>query len=102
MPNAHAGTSQVAIFGRIVEPERATLDAAAARAILDLDFKPADKGRMRELMIKAKAGTLTAEEEIEMENYDRVGHMLSLMKSKARRSLGVGKGKGKKAEAGIR
>jgi hypothetical protein len=35
---AHAGTSEVAIFGRVLEPDQATLDAAAARAILDLDF----------------------------------------------------------------
>ncbi len=42
---------------------------------------------MRELLAKAKEGTLTANEEVEMDNYERVGHMLSLMKSKARRSL---------------
>jgi phage gp29-like protein len=42
---------------------------------------------MRELLAKAKKGTLTANEEVEMDNYERVGHMLSLMKSKARRSL---------------
>jgi hypothetical protein len=40
---AHAGTSEVAIFGRVLEPDQATLDAAAARAILDLDFNQADK-----------------------------------------------------------
>jgi hypothetical protein len=84
---ACTGTSEVAIFGRILEPDLASLDAAAARAILDLDFKEADKHRMRLLLAKAKAGTLTADEEIEVNNYERVGHMLSLMKSKARRSL---------------
>jgi len=43
------------------------------------------------LLAKAKEGTLTANEEVEMDNYERVGHMLSLMKSKARRSLKGGK-----------
>ena len=38
-------------------------------------------------LAKAKAGTLTADEQVEIDNYERVGHMLSLMKSKARRSL---------------
>jgi hypothetical protein len=84
---AHAGTSEVAIFGRVLEPEEATLDAAAARAILNLDFKQSDKDRMRALLAKAKAGTLLADEQVEIDNYERVGHMLSLMKSKARRSL---------------
>jgi hypothetical protein len=96
MHGDHGGTSEVAIFGRVLEPDRATLGAAAARAIIDLDFKLADKDRMRELLAKAKAGTMTADEEIEIDNYERVGHMLSLMKSKARRSLRARQAKGKK------
>jgi hypothetical protein len=84
---AHAGTSEAAIFGRVLEPEKATLDAAAARAIINLEFNEADRARMRVLLAKAKKGTLTAKERIELDNYERVGHMLSLMKSKARRSL---------------
>ena len=91
---AHAGTSEAAIFGRVLEPEEATLDVAAARAILDLDFKQPDKDRMRTLLAKAKKGTLTAKEKVEIDNYERVGHMLSLMKSKARRSLKGGQGNG--------
>ena len=87
MQVAHAGTSEVAIFGRVLEPEEATLDVAAAKAILNLDFKQADKDWMRELLAKAKKGTLLAAEQVEIDNYERVGHMLSLMKSKARRSL---------------
>ncbi len=90
----HAGTSEAAIFGRVLEPEEATLDVAAARAILDLDFKQTDKDRMRALLAKAKKGTLTAKEKVEIDNYERVGHMLSLMKSKARRSLEGGQDNG--------
>jgi hypothetical protein len=81
-------------FGRVLEPEEATLDVAAARAILELDFKQPDKDRMRALLAKAKKGTLTAKEKVEIDNYERVGHMLSLMKSKARRSLKGGQGNG--------
>lgn len=87
MSVAHAGSSEAAIFGRILQPEQATLDTAAARAILALDFDQVDKDRMRDLLTKARQGVLTAEEAAEAENYERVGHMLSLMKSKARLSL---------------
>mgnify|MGYP001046268310 CR=1 FL=1 len=87
MHAVHTGTSEVAIFGRVLQPEQATLDAAAARAILDLSFNQADKDRMRQLLAKAKAGVLNADESAEIDNYERVGHMLSLMKSKARLSL---------------
>jgi hypothetical protein len=90
----HAGTSEAAIFGRVLEPDRATLDVAAARAILNLDFKQTDKDRMRVLLAMAKKGTLTAKEQVEIDNYERVGHMLSLMKSKARRSLKDGQDNG--------
>jgi hypothetical protein len=94
MPVAHVGTSEVAIFGRVLEPEEATLDVAAAKAILNLDFRQTDKDRMGVLLAKAKKGTLTADEQIEIDNYERVGHMLSLMKSKARRSLKGAEGNG--------
>jgi hypothetical protein len=49
---------------------------------------------MRELLAKAKTGTLLAAEQVEIDNYERVGHMLSLMKSKARRSLKRGQKNG--------
>lgn len=42
---------------------------------------------MQALAEKARDGSLTIEEHIEMDNYERVGHVLSLMKSKARKSL---------------
>jgi hypothetical protein len=87
MRTTHAGTSEVAIFSRVLEPDRATLAPAAARAILALGFSQADKDRMRQLSAKAQEGSLTPEEQAEINNYERVGHILSLMKSKARRSL---------------
>jgi hypothetical protein len=87
MRMSQPGTSEVAIFSRILEPEQATLTAAAARAILDFDFSQFDKDRMRQLSLKAQEGTLTAEEQAAIDSYERVGHILSLMKSKARRSL---------------
>lgn len=81
------GTSEVAIFSRVLEPDRATFSAAAAKAILALDFSQADRDRMRQLLAGAKEGTLTPAEQIEIDNYEKVGHILSLMKSKARCSL---------------
>jgi len=87
MHMTHPGTSEVAIFSRILEPNQATLSAAAARALLALGFSQADKDRMRQLSAKAQQGTLTPGEQTEINNYERVGHILSLMKSKARGSL---------------
>jgi hypothetical protein len=54
---------------------------------LSLDFHQTDKQRMRELSAKARAGTLTAEEDAEAGRYELLGHLLGILQSKARRSL---------------
>jgi hypothetical protein len=87
MHATHAGTSEGAIFSRVLQPDQATLSVAAAKAILEFGFCPADKERMRQLSAKAREGTLDADEQGEINNYERVGHILSLMKLKARRSI---------------
>jgi hypothetical protein len=87
MQQNHATASDVAILGRVIEPDMPTLAPEVARALLTLDFNPADKARMRQLSAKAREGTLTSDERAEVDNYERVGHLLNIMQSKARRSL---------------
>ncbi len=79
--------TDVAILGRLLEPGKPTLSPDAARAILALEFGQRDRDRMHQLALKAQDGSLTAEETVEITNYERVGHLLSMMKSKARKSL---------------
>jgi hypothetical protein len=57
------------------------------RDIIDLQFPQSDIDRIQELVEKARAGFLTLKEHGEMDNYERVGNMMSLMKSKGRKSL---------------
>ena len=92
-------TSDVAILNRVLEPGKPTFSPQAARDILALDFGPADKERMRQLSAKARAGNLTPHEQIEIDNYERVGHLLNIMQSKARRSLKGGRATNGKAKA---
>jgi hypothetical protein len=80
-------TSEAAIFSRVLEPEKPMFNPDAARSILALDFSQADRERLNALAIKARAGTLTADENEELENYLRVGDLVAIMQSKARRSL---------------
>jgi uncharacterized protein YnzC (UPF0291/DUF896 family) len=80
--------SDVAILDRLIRPERDDLSAAAAaRDLLKIDFEPGDIERMHELAAKAREGVLTPAERAEIHEYDRVGHVLALLHSKARRSL---------------
>ncbi|HLM71225.1 MAG TPA: hypothetical protein VK459_00980 [Polyangiaceae bacterium] len=84
---APVGNGEAAILGRLIRPERADLSPDAARSLLKLDFEDQDRARMHELVTRGQAGTLTVAEEAELESYRRVGRLLDMMRSKARRSL---------------
>jgi len=79
--------SEAVVLGRLIGPERQSLPVSTARAILKLDFESHDHERMHELSSKAKEGTLTAEERAEIDAYGRIGCLLDLMHSLARRSI---------------
>lgn len=74
------------IWTGILYPD-GVLTAPAASAILRLAMKTEQRQRMRLLSAKAAAGTLTPDEEFEMQNFERVGDLLSILKSKARQVL---------------
>lgn len=82
----HSG-GEAAILSRLIQPERADLSPEAAQSILKIDFDDQDRARMHELSVKAQGGMLTDAEHAEVESYRRVGRLLDLMRSKARRSL---------------
>lgn len=79
--------TELSIISRVVAPQQATFRPEVANAILSLCFPQEDVDRMTQLADKSKEADLTAEEQIELESYRRVGHWLSTMKSKARQSL---------------
>ena len=81
------------IWTGILYPD-ASIPPVAAAAILDLGFTPAHRSRMKQLSAKARAGTLSPTEESEAQNFERVGDLLSILKSKARQAL-KSKGRGK-------
>jgi hypothetical protein len=72
------GATEVAILGRVITTQGLPLSPEAARSILDLSFGPADVDRMQELAEKAREGTLTEAERVEIDNYERAGHVISL------------------------
>src|SRR4051794_30651347 len=62
-----------AIWNRLLQPGSKTLSLEAAQYFIHLEFPPEDKDRMRVLASKARDGSLTAEEQEEIRNYERVG-----------------------------
>jgi hypothetical protein len=81
------GENEITIFARLIEAGDEALTASAARYILALAFPPEERNRMHELAVRAQEGTLTAAEEFEIDGYERVGTLLSIWKSKARKAL---------------
>ncbi len=94
MQRAPINTNDLTILSRVLEPNTRSLPPEAARALLALDFSQADRDRMRQLSAKAREGTLSPAEQAEADSYERVGHFLGIVRSKARRSLKGRHGKG--------
>ena len=79
--------TEAAIWNRTIEPEKGSLSAAAAEALLGLKLSAADIERVNELSARAQEGRLALEESAELDNYLQVGRALELLKAKARLSL---------------
>ena len=62
-------------------------DVDAARAVLRLGFSNEQQQRMLSLADKGNRGTLSQDEQAELDRFRRVGNFLALMHSNARLSL---------------
>ena len=80
-------SNEAEILSRVIAPEEPTLPPDTAQIFLTFDFRKEDRERMNRLAEKAREGALTTEEQAEIDCYERVGHFLSLLRSKARISL---------------
>ena len=86
MTTATRDNTEAAIWERVIHPQ-GKMSVAAARQILQLEFSDEERARMHELAVKNQAGRLTQEESSELDNYMRVGSMLSVLQSRARQVL---------------
>jgi len=64
-------STNAAVFDRLVKPDHGDLSPEAAREILSLQFDDGDVQRMNQLSLKAQEGTLTPDEQAEIESYRR-------------------------------
>ncbi|MBY0524294.1 MAG: hypothetical protein K2R98_12890 [Gemmataceae bacterium] len=87
MPQSQLHSHDAAILRRLVGLDEPVVSAAAAEGILRLGFSAADKDCMHHLAAKARAGTLNDDEQAQIEAYSRIGSLLGILKSKARRAL---------------
>ena len=78
---------EAAILTRIAGPDEPALSAAAAKGILTLVSAPPTRTACTRSPPRRARGTLTSDEQAEVEAYSRIGSLLGILKSKARRAL---------------
>ena len=83
--------TEASIWEHVIHPQGELRHRDAARFILDLSLSSEERTRMHELAARNQNGSLTVEEESEIDHYNRVGTVLSIMKSKARKLLRNGR-----------
>ena len=77
----------VGLLTEIVEPGGSIQSPQVARELLALHLKEEAKDRIRELLQKKNAGTMTAAEQTTLEEYLVTGEFLDLLHARARRTL---------------
>ena len=78
---------EVEILARTIRPGNADLSEDAARSLLALKLIDSDRDRVNQLATKARQGSLTDLERVELDEYERVASLMELLQSKARLSL---------------
>jgi hypothetical protein len=73
---------------RVFKPAEGDLAPDMARRLLDFDFSETDQARYSELSDKAQLGTLSKEEQNELEDLLTANDVLMVLHAKARSSLG--------------
>lgn len=83
------GENEVAILARLLVDEEGELPVDLARYLLSLRISDRDRARMHELAVRNQDDALSPAEHEEMHAFAKASTLLSILKSRARRSLGV-------------
>jgi hypothetical protein len=86
---SHTSDNEVTILARFLTNGKGPLPKIVARYILNLTISEQDKARMHELAVRNQDDALTPAEKKEMHDFGMAGDILAILKSKARRTLGV-------------
>jgi hypothetical protein len=87
--SSHYTAADVTILARFLSNGDEPLPKNLARYILDITISEQDKTRMHELAVRNQDDDLMPEEKEQMYAFGRAATLLSILKSKARRALGV-------------
>ncbi len=83
------GENEVTILARVLGNDQGQLSSEMAHHILHLEFSDRDKARMHDLAVRNQEDALSAPEKEELFAFGKAGDLLAILKSKARRTLGI-------------
>ena len=81
--------TDVTILARVLANGEGQLPRDVASYLLNLGFSERDKARMHELAARNQEDALSPAEKEVLEAYGKVSDILSILKARARRTLGV-------------
>jgi hypothetical protein len=79
--------TEAAILARVIQVGEEQLSRSAAEYLLSVRFGEHDVLRMNDLSERAREGTLTDQEQAELDSYIHVSNLLAVMQSQGRRAL---------------
>lgn len=85
----HASENEVTILARFLDNKNGQLPKQVARYILNHNVSERDQARMQELLVRNQDDDLTPAEKQEMYAFGKAASLLSILKSRARRTLGI-------------
>lgn len=84
----HTSTlSEIDILSDAIAPDDGDMSASAAKSVLGWKFSKRAVARMNRLASKNSQGRLSDVEQLELNNFMRVGNLIDLIQAKARLSL---------------
>lgn len=83
------GEDEVTILARILGNEKGQFPRDLAHYILDRGFSDRDQARMHDLAVRNQDDALSPAEKAELLAFGKAGDLLAILKSRARRTLGI-------------
>jgi hypothetical protein len=80
--------TQAMILSRALATAAEFMSEELARYLLTVKLGPVDESRANELAAKAREGSLSANEQAEIDEYLRVGRVMEILRIRARKTLG--------------
>ncbi|HZZ77401.1 MAG TPA: hypothetical protein VFE62_02720 [Gemmataceae bacterium] len=79
--------TEITLWEAIMRPHFGKMSHDTAKTILGLSIPDDERARMKQLLAKAKAGTISRDESLDLDEYERAGNTLSVLKARARHIL---------------